>query len=165
MSGAGIIAIFELFGLLSYSLIAKWYVMPRLNTLQRSQALQPLLLFQSFRYIGLSFVGPESVAGVLPETLARDAAFGDLLAAVLALVALAALRLHWPSTIAVVLVWLFNIEGTADLLRAFYGAFTTGTFNTIGGIGYWIVGFYVPALLVTHFLIFKLLLQPERTQS
>ncbi len=165
MSGAGIIAIFELFGLLSYSLIAKWYVMPRLNTLPRSQALQPLLLFHSFRYIGLSFVGPESVAGVLPESLARDAAFGDLLAAVLALVALAALRLHWPSTIAMVLVWLFNIEGTADLLRAFYGAFTTGAFNTIGGLAYWIVGFYVPALLVTHFLIFKLLLKREHSQS
>ncbi len=77
----------------------------------------------------------------------------------------AALRLHWPSTIAIVLVLLFNIEGTADLLRAFYGAFATGAVNTMGGLVYWIVGIYVPALLVTHFLIFKLLLQRERSQS
>ncbi len=83
----------------------------------------------------------------------------------LALVALAALRLHWPSTIALALVWLFNIEGTADLLRAFYVAFATGAVNTMGGLAYWIVGFYVPALLVTHFLIFRLLLQRERSQS
>ena len=46
------------------------------------------------------------------------AAYGDLLAALLALLAIAALRMAWAG--AIPLVWLFNVEGTLDLVNAFY---------------------------------------------
>src|SRR5215510_12927637 len=47
---------------------------------------------------------------------ARPAAYGDLNAAVLALLALAALK----SRLELPMVWLFNVWGSADLLYAFY---------------------------------------------
>src|SRR5262245_66201850 len=48
----------------------------------------------------------------LPAAFAIPAAYGDLIAALLALVALAALR----SGVGIPLVWAFNLWGTADLL-------------------------------------------------
>jgi hypothetical protein len=47
---------------------------------------------------------------------ARPAAYGDLIAAVLALLALAAL----PSRLGIALSWIFNVWGLFDLLYAFY---------------------------------------------
>jgi len=54
------------------------------------------------------------------------------------------------------LVWLFNIEGTVDLSVAmrwprFYGA------SPYMGAAYWIPTFWVPALLVTHYITFVVL--------
>src|SRR5437773_12488241 len=47
-------------------LLARWYVAPRLAGLPRESALQPLLVVQAFRYIGLGFLAP-----ALGATLAR----------------------------------------------------------------------------------------------
>ena len=41
----------------AYGLIGKWYVMPVLRPLPRAKALTPLLLFHSFRFVGLTFLG------------------------------------------------------------------------------------------------------------
>jgi hypothetical protein len=59
---------------------------------------------------------PGVVSPDLPAAFARPAAYGDLIAAVLALLALAGL---W-SRLGIVLVWVFNLWGSADLLYAFY---------------------------------------------
>jgi hypothetical protein len=58
-------------------------------------------------------VGPS-----VPEAFAFPVAYGDLVTALLALLAIIALRYRWP--LAISLTWLFNIEGTLDLLHAFY---------------------------------------------
>ena len=79
-------------GLVGYGLIAQWYVMPILRTLPRARALLPLLLFHSFRFIGLTFLIPGVTAQELDPRFANPAAYGDLLAAVLALLAIVALR-------------------------------------------------------------------------
>src|SRR5260370_39111460 len=73
---------------MSFDIIAVWYVVPRLRPVPRATALLPLLLVHTFRTAGLTFL----VAGVtgappLPLALAAPAAFGDLLAAVLAFLA------------------------------------------------------------------------------
>src|SRR6266849_10884601 len=103
---------------ISFAVIAVWYVVPRLRTVPRATALLPLLLIHTFRTAGLTFL-VQGVTGAppLPLALAVPAAFGNLLAAVLAFVSVFALRLRWP--FALVLVWAFNIEGCADLLFAY----------------------------------------------
>ena len=144
------------FGLLSYSLIAKWYVMPHLAALPRADALTPLLLLHSFRYIGMAFLISGVTSEVLNARFATPAAYGDLLAAILALIAIMALRLRWA--MALPLVWIFNIEGSLDLLNAVYQGFSHvpgGHF----GVTYFIPTMIVPALLVTHVMIFVLLLR------
>jgi hypothetical protein len=77
-----------------------------------------LLILHIFRFIGLAFLVPGVVSPNLPGAFARPAAYGDLVAALLALIALAGLG----SRLGLVLVWLFNLWGSADLLNAFYQA-------------------------------------------
>jgi hypothetical protein len=56
------------------------------------------------------------------------------------------------------LVWLFNIEGTVDL----FVAIALGTLHGADkfmGAAYWIPSFWVPALLVTHYITFVILIR------
>lgn len=145
-------------GLLSYGLIAKWYVMPALGALPRAQALTPLLLLHTFRFVGLAFLIPGVTSEVLDQRIAQQAAYGDLLAAVLALIAIMALRSRWA--MAIPLVWIFNIEGTLDLLSALFQGLRQIPDSRLGAT-FFIVVVLVPALLVTHYMIFVLLLRRD----
>jgi hypothetical protein len=112
-----------------------------------------------FRHLGMVFLVPGVVAQPLPVAFANPAAYGDLLAGVLALLAFVALRANWSG--ALPLVWLFNIVGTVDLLYAV----TVGTLNDAAsqmGSTWYIPTFIVPLLLVTHFMIFARLLRRGR---
>jgi hypothetical protein len=92
----------------------------------------------------------------LPLQFARPAAFGDLLAALLALAAIPALTRN--AVAGRLLVWLFNVEGTVDLLAAIMLATVYGA-SPYMGAAYWIPAFWVPALLVTHYIAFIVLLK------
>src|SRR5260370_16929250 len=109
--------------LLSYTLIAVWYVVPRLSKQRREEALLPLVLLNTFRTVGLVFLFPQVTGGALPPGFAAPAAYGDLLTAGLALLAAFMLRLRpgW----ALPLVWLFNLLGITDLLFPIYQAAVT----------------------------------------
>src|SRR4029077_16604428 len=75
-----------------FALIARWYVSPRLAALPVDRALQPLLVLHASRHRGLVFLVPTVVGGTLPPAFAAGAGYGDLLAGLLALAALVALR-------------------------------------------------------------------------
>ena len=150
-----------IFGLVNFSLIAAWYLIPALDRLPRDAALAPLLLFHSFRYLGLAFLIPGVVAGTMSTRFAVPAAYGDLAAALLALVGVIALRRHWRFS--TTLVWIFNIVGTLDLLNALFQRVQHVPTGEFGGV-YLIPALIVPALLVSHVLVFRLLVKsPEKT--
>ena len=143
-------------GLLTWSLVIAWYVHPILRHRPLAGALEPLLLLHAFRYIGLMFLVPGVTAAPLDPRFALPAAFGDLVAALLALTAIAALRAGTRGALAV--VWVFNIWGFADLLNAVVRGLL---FRPDGDLGatFWIPATIVPLLLVTHAYIFWLLLR------
>lgn len=68
-------------------LVAKLYIWPALRTLKRHDALLPLVLLHTFRFVGLSFLVPGVVSPVLPSAFAVPAAYGDLVAAMRTLAA------------------------------------------------------------------------------
>jgi hypothetical protein len=65
-----------------------------------------------------------------------------------------------PGTI---LVWVFNMVGTVDLLNAFYQGNRLGVGSSPGlqGAAYFIPTVLVPLLLVTHVLVFCILLRTD----
>ena len=91
----------------------------------------------------------------LPSAFAHSAAYGDIIAATLALVALLSL----PGGAGVVLAWVFNVWGAADLLNVFYQANHAGLLPGQLGATYFIPTVLVPLLLITHGLAFRILLQ------
>src|SRR5499425_1519299 len=145
------------FSLIAWGMVVARYIWPELRLRQRADALRPLLILHSFRFIGLAFLVPGVVSPDLPSTFARSAAYGDVVAAILALLALISL----PSTAGVVIAWIFSLWGTADLFNAFYQANHAGL--TAGQLGatYFIPTFIVPLLLITHGLGFRILLRHE----
>ena len=135
-------------------LLARWLLAPALVTLSLRDALFWLTLPHAFRYIGMVFLVPGVVAQPLPDYFAIPAAYGDLLAAGLALLALVALRKQMR--IAIGAVWLFNLVGTIDLLNALRHLDVAQSL----GSAWYIPTLLVPVLLITHFMIFVRLLKP-----
>jgi hypothetical protein len=145
------------FSFIAWGIVAAQYLWPELRDQPRAQALRPLLVLHSFRFIGLVFLVPGVVSPELSAAFAHPAAYGDLLAAVLALLALAGLR----TQLGLLLVWVFNLWGTADLLNAFYQGNSVGMVPGQLGAAFFIPTVIVPLLLITHGLVFRLLLQGE----
>jgi hypothetical protein len=146
-----------LFSTLVFWIAARLYVLPRLHELTPRTVLLPILLLHGLRHLGLMFLAPGAIyAGISPE-FTHPAAYGDLIAAVLAVIAIPAVATN--SRLAKPLVWIFNIEGTADLANAIWLATTLNAAPYMGA-AYWIPAFWVPALLVTHYITFRVLLKP-----
>lgn len=144
-----------LMGLLVFGLLARWYAVPWMDSVSRAEALTPILLLHGLRYVGLAFLIPGVTAEPLDPGFAVPAAYGDLAAALLALIALFALRLALPG--ALLLVWAFNLVGALDLLNALYAGFRLTPDGHLGAT-YFIPAVVVPVLLVTHALVFRTLL-------
>ena len=111
------------------------------------------------RFIGLSFLIPGVVSVSLPEAWAVPAAYGDLVAGILAILATASLAraANWA-----IAVWVFNVWGAGDLLFAFYQGARVQLQPGSLGAGYYMVTAVVPLLLASLALIFGLLFAPRR---
>jgi len=143
------------FSTLVFWIGARLYVLPRLPSVDSRTVLLPILLLHSFRHLGLMFLAPGATYAGMPLAFAYPAAYGDLLAAVLAVAAIPAVSTR--ARPARWLVWIFNVEGSIDLLIAIALA-TVYDAGGYMGPAYWIPAFWVPALLVTHYLTFLVLL-------
>ena len=106
------------FSFIAWGMVTARYIWPELRLRQRAEALRPLLILHSFRFIGLAFLVPGVVSPDLPSAFAHSAAYGDIIAAILALLSLISL----PSAAGVAIAWIFSLWGSADLFNAFYQA-------------------------------------------
>jgi hypothetical protein len=157
-----ILAVNLLFSTLVFWAAARIYLIPRLPSLEPRAVLVPILLLHATRHLGLMFLAPGATYAGLPDRFAYPAALGDFLAAIMALVALPAVLKR--ARVAKTMVWIFNLEGSIDLLLAI----TLATVYDAGpymGAAYWIPALWVPALLVTHYLTFLLLRRPWSESS
>ena len=149
------------FSLIAWGILIARYIWPVLRDLPRADALRPLLMLHSFRFIGLAFLVPGVVSPDLPSAFAQSAGYGDVIAATIALLSLLLL----PSAAGVVSTWIFNLWGSFDLLNAFYQANRTGLSPGQLGAMYFIPTVVVPLLLITHALVFRILLQRKNESA
>ena len=87
--------------------------------------------------------------------------YGDLATALLAVLALIALRARFSGAIA--LVWLCISVGMLDTINAIIQSLRYDVFSFPLVFNWVIVAIYVPALLVSSLLIFMQLLSPNRS--
>jgi hypothetical protein len=147
------------FSLVAYALGTRWYLAPRLARLPREAALVPLVWVHIFRIAGGIILAPGAVGDAVPTDFRTMIAYGDMLTALLAMVALLALRIG--SRYAIPLVWLFVVVGLIDTANAIIESIRYSVFNYPLGVNWLIVTSYVPALLVSSVLILVHLRRPR----
>jgi hypothetical protein len=163
MTQTNIFDLHLLLGYIAWLLVFGTYVWPRLRAMDAVASQRAIATLHSFRFFGLVFIVP-GVVGPLPSTFATFAAWGDFITAILAMIALMAIRirpLFWLFVIA------FNVAGVADLLVDYYNATRLGVADVPGQLGatYAIPILYVPILMITHAAAFILLAKQRRNSS
>src|SRR5260221_736729 len=143
--------------LITSFVVAKLYVWPALRWLPRYNSLRILASLHAFRFLGMNFVVVGFVSPALGSAVGNQIAWGDFIAAVLALFSIAVLTWRWA--FAIPIVWTFNLWGTAELLNAYYKGVTQVADVGLFGAGIYIPALFVPILLTTHILAFMLLLK------
>ena len=112
----------------------------------------PLVWVHVWRIVGGTILAPGAVDAGVPMDFRVMVGLGDLATAVLALLALFALRARSGGALA--LVWLFVVVGLLDTVNAIVQSMRVSVFNYPLGVNWVIVTMYVPALLVSSVLIF-----------
>jgi hypothetical protein len=136
-------------GYVAWLLCFAAYGLPWLRSMDRVQVHRAIATLHSFRFFGLVFILPGVVGPNLPAGFATSAAYGDFATGLLAILALATVRvrpLFW------VFVVSFNLMGAADLIAAYGHAIQSGLPEHAGALGgaYAIPILYVPLLMITH---------------
>jgi hypothetical protein len=148
------------FALVAYALIARWYVWPRIGSLIPLVALVPSVWVHVFRVVGGSILAPGSVGPGVPAAFREMIGYGDMVTAALALITLIALRIQGSR--AIWLVWVFVVVGLIDTTNAVIQSMRYSVFDEPLGVNWVIVTAYVPALLVSSYLIIVVLLRARR---
>src|SRR5215813_9106988 len=148
------------FALVAYALAARWYVWPRIEPLPVAVALVPLVWVHVFRFVGGSILAPGSVGPGVPSEFREMIGYGDMVTAALALIAVIALRAKGNRVLW--FVWVFVVVGLLDTTNAVVQSTRFNVFDDPLGVNWVIVTAYVPALLVSSYLIFVVLLRARR---
>ena len=143
--------------------VAVWWVWPSLIKLPRNSALVPLIFVHAFRYVGMTLLVTGMVDPGIPLGFRDNAAYGDLVTAALALASIAALRSNWR--VGIPLVWIFNTWGFVDLLNGVRGLLQLNVPSYNLATFWYVYTFYAPAVLVSHLLIFWILVRPRSWQE
>jgi hypothetical protein len=159
-----IISIFN--ALVSFTIIYV-FVRPYLIAGGHKQHLTVLLCVHLFRYLGLIALLPGlfdlSSLGFTKSYFAQIA-YGDFLSGLLAIVCLIAVHSDFRMTTP--LLWFFNLFGFIDLLNAGIRiAPKIQDPNILGGLGWIIFTVYLPAVIVSHLVIFYLLLRRSESEG
>lgn len=140
-----------------FGIVAVWYVWPALTKISRDSALVILLFVHVPRYVGMTLLVTGMVDPKLPREFLSGAAYGDLVEAALAFASIFALRSNWR--VAVPMVWVANIWGFADLLNGVRGVLQLNVPSFNLATFWYVYTFYAPLVIVSHVMIFGILLK------
>ena len=140
-------------------IVVVWYVWPYLTRLSHKSALIPLLFVHVPRYVGMTLLVTGMIDPRLPSEFLSSAAYGDLLAAALALASIFALRSNWR--FAVPMVWVTNTWGFLDLLNGLRGVLQLNVPSFNLATFWYVYTFYAPLVIVSHLMIFWILINSK----
>ena len=121
-----------------------WYIWPKIKTLSFYSAAIPMLAVSVLRISALNFINPY-IAVNSPAAFAVPAAYGDLISAVIALIALIAVKKR--NGAAVALTWAYIIFGALDLGYTFLLGLQYSLADHVGAFGL-LISFQLPAVII-----------------
>jgi hypothetical protein len=145
--------------LIIFVMVSRWYISPALGRMPIRAALVPLFLIHALRYLPSSAFAPGQVDPKIPMDTMASIAYGDLISALLALIAVVFLHYEWQGAIAV--AWVVNALTSLDWLYGGYLAASSKIVTYWTGGNWYIINYYVPVIAVVHVMIFARLLTPD----
>jgi len=142
-----------------FGIVAVWYAWPALTKLSRNSALTLLLFVHVPRYVGMTLLVAGMVDPQLPKAFLSSASYGDLLEAALALASIFVLRNDWR--FAIPFVWATNTWGFVDLLNGVRGVLQLNVPSFNLATFWYVYTFYAPLVLVSHLMIFRILINAK----
>jgi len=161
MDNFTIINIQALTGTIAIILGFKYWIQPRIANLSIHAALLPFVFLNTFRYLGLSFMAQEQFYNDYPSEFLTTTGLLDLSTAVLAIISVIALKNKW--SLALPIVWIFNIVGFGDLITAFPQFFGLELYNHNLGFIWLVFITYGLATFLSHIYIFIRLIKNVRS--
>ncbi len=140
-------ALAQMSSLAVFATMAIWYVAPWLKSRVRSAALVPLLWVHVFRYVALQTVAAQHSGFPISDGGRDEIIYGDVGGAILAALAIVALRrrARWS----IPLVWLLVAETAFDTVTNVTGGIRERLFGAASGATWFILSFYVPVIIVS----------------
>lgn len=160
MDNFTIINLQAIIGSISLFIGFKFWIQPRISKLSIHDALLPFVFFNTFRYLGLSFMAKDQFYDGFPAEFLSTVGIWDMSTAILAIITAIALKNKWKSSIAI--VWIFNIVGFADLITAFPQFFGLKLYNYNLGFIWLTFITYGLAAFLSHIYIFTRLVRHLR---
>ncbi len=134
-----------------YLMAAIWHVNPWLRRLTRADALTALLWLHVFRYVALQTYSAQHAGFPISDAGLTDIVLGDVGGAIIAFLAIAFLRFR--SRLGVLLAWVLIAETAYDTVTNIQGGMKEHLLGAASGPTWFILAFYVPAIVVTMLLI------------
>ena len=147
MSSQAAQALAQASSLAVFATMAIWYAAPWLKSRGRAAALTPLLWIHVFRYVALQTVSAQHAGFPISDGGRDEIIYGDVGGAILAALAIVALRRRAPWSVP--LVWLLVAETAFDTVTNVMGGVRERLFGAASGVTWFILSFYVPVIIVS----------------
>ena len=141
----------QLLSLIVFASIARWYVVPWLNSRVRADALIGLLWVQVFRYVALQVFSAQGSGIPISDDGAMEIVVGDVAGAVMAFVAIVLLRSRVH--LAIPLTWLLVVETACDTVTNIQGGVREHLMGAASGVTWMILVYFVPIVVVSAVLL------------
>src|SRR5215467_12984531 len=141
----------QFISLFVYVALAAWYVNPWLRSRNRADALIALLSVHVFRYVALQTYSAQHAGFPISDEGLTDIVLGDVGGAVIAFAAIALLRLR--SRLGLILSWVLVAETAFDTVTNIHGGMREHLLGAASGPTWFVLAFYVPAVVVAMVLI------------
>jgi hypothetical protein len=137
--------------LLVFVMMARWHVSPWLRRVSRADALIVLLWIHVFRYVALQTYSAQHGGFPISDEGLRDIVLGDVGGAILAFLAIVTLRMQWR--VGLFLAAILVGETAYDTVTNIQGGMREHLMGASSGPTWFILAFYVPAVVVSAVLI------------
>ena len=141
----------QMVSLVVFASIAAWYVAPWIARQDRTTALTALIWPHVFRYVALQAYSAQHAGFPISDDGLSRLVYGDLGGAVLAFVAIVALRRK--IRVAIPLAYLLVTTTALDTVLNISNGIHENLFGAATGVTWMVVSFYVPMLMVSLGLI------------
>jgi hypothetical protein len=141
----------QLASLIAFIALARWYVLPWLNSRSRASALTALLWVHVFRYVALQIYSAQAGGFPMSASSARAVVIGDVGGALLAFIAI--LLLRRGSRAAIPLIWLLVAETAFDTVTNVRDGMREHLMGAASGVTWMVLVFFVPLVVVSAALL------------